>query len=164
MQSDGNAPTNISQNSNLDTEPDWFEDNRILLGTGEWITFSTNRDGNREIYMMRTDGSGQINISNNTFDDTQPTARQDGQRVLFVSNRDGNQEIYQMNTDGSNQRNLTNNGGNDQHPAWSPDGNWMIFSTNRTANLELYVYRMDGSQAGPLQPNPGTNEEFPDWQ
>lgn len=164
MQADGNLPINITQNPALDTEPNWFEDNRLLLGTGEWITFSTNRDGNREIYMMRTDGSGQINISNAPGDDTQPAARPDGQRVIFVATRDGNQEIYQMNTDGTNQRRLTNNPASDQQPAWSPDGNWMIFTTNRDGNQELYVYRMDGSQSGPLQASPGTNEEYPSWR
>ena len=36
------------------------------------IAFTSNRDGNREIYVMNDDGSGQANLTNNPADDSQP--------------------------------------------------------------------------------------------
>jgi Tol biopolymer transport system component len=164
MNADGSNPINLSQNGADDSDPEWFSDSRLLIGTGEWITFSTNRDGNREIYLMRTDGTGQVNITNHPGEDQQPVVRPDGQRMLFVSNRDGNLEIYQMNTDGTNQRNVTNHGGDDQHPAWSPDGNWLVFTTTRNGGQELFVHRLDGSTEGVLLPSPNSAEQHPSWR
>jgi Tol biopolymer transport system component len=164
MGADGVNQLNLTQNPADDSEPDWFEDTRLIVGSGEWIAFTSNRDNNREIYLMRTDGSGQINISNNPADDFQPADRDDGQRVLFTTNRDGNLEIYQMNSDGSNQRNVTNNPAEDQMPAWDPGNNWIVFISTRNGSQDMFVQRLDGSApAAALQPNPGSNETFPDW-
>jgi len=35
----------------------------------EKIAFESDRDGNREIYVMNSDGSGQTNLTNNSADD-----------------------------------------------------------------------------------------------
>jgi Tol biopolymer transport system component len=164
MASDGSNPLNLTQNPANDGQADWFNDSRIILGTGQWIAFTTNRDGNNEVYLMKTDGSGPVNLSNNSADDSQPSDRPDGQRVLFTTNRDGNQEIYQMNSDGTNQRNMTNNPADDQQSDWSPDSNWMVYVTNRDGSQELYVAKLDNSNNGPLLPNPNSNEQFPSWR
>jgi Tol biopolymer transport system component len=42
--------------------PSWSPD-------GRRIAFASDRDGNREIYVMNADGSGQINLTNNPADD-----------------------------------------------------------------------------------------------
>lgn len=164
MGADGSNPQNLTQNPAEDRKPDWFLDERLFLGTGEWVAFSSNRDGNQEIYLMHTDGSGQINITQNPADDTYPAVRVDGQRIVFVTNRDGNAEIYQMNTDGSSLRNLTNNPANDQQPAWSRDSNWLAFVTDRSGGQEIYVYRTDGSVLGAPFPSPDSNEQYPSWR
>lgn len=164
MGSDGVNQLNLTQNPGSDSEPDWFEDTRLIVGSGEWIAFTSNRDNNQEIYLMRTDGSGQINISNSPAEDFQPADRDDGQRVMFTTNRDGNLEIYQMNSDGTNQRNITSNPADDQMPAWEPGNNWIVFISNRNGNQDMFVLRLDGSvPASALQPSPGSNESFPDW-
>jgi serine/threonine protein kinase len=38
---------------------------------GQWIVFVSNRDGNREIYVMSRDGVGQTNLTNNPAVDTE---------------------------------------------------------------------------------------------
>ncbi len=65
------------------------------------IAFQSTRDGNDEIYIMNTDGSGQTNLTNNPAIDNLPTYSPDGIKIAFQSTRDGNDEIYIMNTDGS---------------------------------------------------------------
>ena len=64
------------------------------------LLFSSNRDGNWEIYMMNADGSNQINLTHHPADDRGPVWSPDGKRVAFFSNRDGNEEIYVMYSDG----------------------------------------------------------------
>ena len=70
--------------------------NSIASSASERILFQSNRDGNWEVYTMRTDGSQQVNLSRHPADDTQPSLSPDGRRIVFVSNRDVNSEIYVM--------------------------------------------------------------------
>ena len=82
------------------------------------IAFTTDRDGNEEIYVMDADGSNPTRLTNNSADDGQPAWSPDGSQIAFGSFRDGNPEIYVMDADGSNQTNLTNNPASDRTPAW----------------------------------------------
>ncbi len=50
MNPDGTNQTNITNNAAADTEPNYSPD-------GSKIIFTTNRDGNNEIYRMNADGS-----------------------------------------------------------------------------------------------------------
>lgn len=126
------------------------------------IAFESNRDGNRDIYLM---DAGDLSVTRLTDDpdvDSQPAWSPDGSRIAFTTNRDGNNEIYLMNADGTNQVNLTNNGANDQYPTWSPDGQWLSFSTNRDGNVEIYIVREDGSELQNLSNN-GAEDTQPTW-
>ena len=82
------------------------------------IAFSSERDGNREIYVMDADGNDQQGLTDNDFYDTHPSWSPDGERIAFMSEMDGNPEIYVMDADGGNQQNLTNNPHDDWSPSW----------------------------------------------
>ncbi len=49
---------------------------------------------------MNVDGSGQVNLTNNSADDLAPSFSPDGSKIAFTSYRDGDNEIYIMNADG----------------------------------------------------------------
>lgn len=78
---------------------------------GSKIAFTSDRDGNDEIYVMNADGTEQVRLTNNQAWDWQPEFSPDGSKIAFTTDRDGNVEIYVMNTNGTNQVRLTNNGG-----------------------------------------------------
>ena len=84
------------------------------------IAFSSNRDGNFEIYVMKADGSQQTRLTNNPAFENRPSWSPDGERIAFISDRDGNREIYFMKADGSQQTRLTNNSAFDARPMWRP--------------------------------------------
>jgi len=112
---------------------------------GGRIAFTSDRDGNKDIYVMNADGSGQTNLTIHPDDDWVPDWSPDGMSIAFVSERDGNPEIYVMNADGTNQCRLTDAPSGDWRPDWSPDGRLIAFESDRDGNLEIYVMNADGS-------------------
>ena len=102
-------------------------------------------DNNWEIDVVKDDGTGRKQLTNNPAMDTEPAWSPDGAKIAFVSDRDGNDEIYVMNRDGSSQARLTESQSVDAEPAWSPDGSRIAFYSDRDGNDELYVMNVDGS-------------------
>jgi Tol biopolymer transport system component len=56
MNSDGTGQTRITFHPAADSGPVWSSDSRYLL-------FTSNRDGDNEIYRMQTDGSNATNLT-----------------------------------------------------------------------------------------------------
>lgn len=132
------------------------------LGAAGRIVFTSERDGNKNIYIMNADGTDQRRLTTSSSDDYQPFGSPDGRQIAFTSERDGNYEIYAMNADGLNQHNLTQNPSWDWFPAWSPDRHLIVFSSDRGGSPQIYVMSADGTNPRKLTENNGMNEE-PMW-
>ena len=128
------------------------------------VAFTSNRDGQNEIYMMNADGTNLINLTNNPADDQQPAWSVDGQWITFSSNRDGNYEIYTLRVNGPDLINLTNHPGNDTQPNWvrsttfDPLGESIIFTSDRDGNQEIYWMKTDGTGAINLTNHPASDQ------
>ena len=154
MNADGTNQINLTHNPAEDTQPTWFNQRTALVLSAEWIAFTSNRDGNQEVYIMLPDGSDQVNLTSNPANDNSPVGILDGNQIAFVSNRDGNQEIYLMNTDGSSQTNLSKNPAEDHNPASYPGSQWLAFATNRDGNQEVYLINLETSTVLNVTKNP----------
>ena len=104
------------------------------------IAFISERDGNREIYLIDSDGTNLMRLTNNSVEDFDPGWSPDGNNLVYRSNQNGNAEIYKINVDGSNLIRLTNNTSNESSPAWSPDGQKIAFTaTTEQEKIEVWV-------------------------
>ncbi len=159
MNADGSEQTNISNNPDIDGEPDWSPDGTKIT----FVRFAIG--GNSEIYVMNADGSEQTRLTNNGNSDGSPNWSPDGTKIAFATDRDGDYEIYVMNADGTNPVRLTNNDAADFHPKWSPDGTKIAFATDRDGfnNYEVYVMNADGSEQTRLTNNDQAYDYYPDW-
>lgn len=115
------------------------------------LVFSSNRDGDAEIYLRRGRGAPWINLTNHPATDNWPEWSPDGSKIAFQSDRGGNLDIWVMNADGSDPRPLTTHPAHDYLPSWSPDGSRLTFASWRmepgdsVATVHTYIMRADGS-------------------
>jgi Tol biopolymer transport system component len=98
-----------------DMFPQWSPD-------GERIVFTSDRDGDPEIYLMNADGSDPVRLTHATGRDAHPCFARDGQRIVFQSPR-----------------------ANERGAAWSPDGKRLLFSSEGDGWSRIYVMDRDGS-------------------
>lgn len=142
----------------------------VVPGVPRGIAFTSNRDGNNEVYVMDPNGDDQNRVTDNlmnTSSDVRPDISPDGKQIVFSSNRDGNFEIFIMDSDGSHVRQLTITTGPlaNSWPRWSPDGEWIAFQSGipNTTNFQIYRIRPDGSDLTQVTADyPGLNQ-FPAW-
>jgi hypothetical protein len=89
-------------------------------GTGERIAFVSTEEGNDEVYLVNSDGSGLRQLTFNNWEwDKHPSWSPDGTQIVFYSNRQtGRRQIWIMNADGSGQRNISSNDYEDWDPVW----------------------------------------------
>src|SRR6059058_1518519 len=104
--------------------PSWSPD-------GQWLTLSSTRDGNQEIYIVRPDGNELRRLTNDPAIDAHPAWSPDGRKIVFTTNRWGDLELATINADGSELTRLTTSRGLDDYPTWSADGKQIAFTSNR---------------------------------
>jgi TolB protein len=107
------------------------------------IAFSTDRDGNSEIYVMNPDGSHQRRLTRHPASDTGPSWAPDAARIVFASNRSGGWAIWKMDLDGTDLQQITS-GPADYDPEWSPDGARIAFERLQGRDREVFVVDQDG--------------------
>jgi Tol biopolymer transport system component len=129
------------------------------------LAFSSNRDGNPEIYVVTLAGGSPKRLTSNPANDWLPDWSPDGTRIAFTSNRSGSYDTWGMNADGSGQSALVSTDAWDDYPRWAPDGRRLALSTTAITqgvpNSEIFVRRADGSL---VQRTSSTAEDqWPDW-
>jgi TolB protein len=121
-----------------------------------------------EIYVMRPDGSGRRQLTQNAVLDNDPDWSPDGRQIVFISAVDSlpgaparRRDVYVMNADGSGTHRLFQaaDGPGATHPRWSPDGSRISFDSfdATMGGFQPYVMNNDGSNVKLVRAMPGEN-------
>lgn len=167
---DGSDLTNLTNTAGNNFMGDWSPD-------GQRIVFVSQRDGNRELYVMNADGSNQMRLTEGGWENSLPRWSPDGQRIAFESNRGGTAYgIFTIDAPSSQNAGqslestvqpLNRPGFNNSTPDWV-DGDWLYIASDRDStnliNWEIYLLKADGSDATlRLTENVGISDRFPSW-
>lgn len=115
---------------------------------GKHIAYQLQHDFTRGLFRINTDGSNQINLTNNVPGQS-PTWSPDGTQIAYLVNELSGYSLHVMNADGSQDKRLLERSGGPIGLAWSPDGSKiLIWSYDPTFNVndkKLFVIHLDGS-------------------
>lgn len=133
MEQDGNAQTQLTVTIHANEgRPNWSPG-------GDAITFHTDRDGNQEIYVMKSSGGGQTRLTNDAAIDINPAWSPDGSMIAFSSTRQNggpgiaNRSVWAIAADGSNPTRLSSTFGD--LPAYSNDKGETIRTFRASLNV-----------------------------
>ena len=110
------------------------------------VVFSSNRDGNWDIWTMNPDGSDPMNLTQDAAADFSPVWSPTGEQILFVSFRKGGESLYLMDADGNNVRRVLDNWHSRSEATWSPDGKRIA----SVSDAVLYIATIDGKSVEPV--------------
>jgi TolB protein len=144
----------------ISTEPVPTE---IPPATG-YIIFSSNRDGETDLYMTTPDGLEIIRLTTNALVDegTTPRLSPDGSKVAFSSTVGDNTDIYVLDIASKIVTRVTDAQEKDASPSWSPNGQQLAFESFRDGNLEIYTTNIDGTNQTRLTNDPA-GDSNPVW-
>jgi Tol biopolymer transport system component len=121
-----------------------------IIASSSMIAFASILDGDYEIYLMKTDGSGIKQLTYNSAQDTEPAWSPNGQYITFSSDRDGSSawdsDIFIMHSDGTGITNLTKTlAVNEYSSFWSYDSKKIAFWSDAGGFEDYYVMNVDGT-------------------
>ncbi len=114
--------------------------------SGEFIVFTSDRDGDPDIYVMRADGSDVRQITNAPGYDGGPFFSPDGRRIIYRGDRRLNDhlQLFVIGADGSGERQLTRHSDAvNWAPYWLPNGRYVVYTTSIHGHYNYEVYLLD---------------------
>jgi Tol biopolymer transport system component len=131
------------------------------------IAFTSDADGNYEIYTMAADGTDvrQLTFTDPPLQHVGPKYSPDGSALLYASDADeadpaNFQDLWVMPADGGAGTRITTGLNNRESRSWSPDGSQIVTHTIVKGIGQLVVMDADGSNQRQITQIPADTPEF----
>jgi Tol biopolymer transport system component len=154
VNADGTNPTVVPHGDlDVDNFPSWSPD-------GTKLAIARDRGGNQieQVWVLNVDGTGAVQLTDGSFQNTAPKWSPDGSKIGFVTNRDVVAHVYVMNPDGTGQTRVTGAIGRGDGFVWSPDGTRMAVG----AAGDIWAMNADGTEPVQLTDDPA-EDGGPAW-
>lgn len=133
----------------------------MVLGL-ERVFFTSNRDGDDEIFSMLSTGLGVLQLTSNDVADQHPRLGRSG--YLYYQHKENARfKAWRMNPKGIAAEPVPLGVAIATMPTGSPDGERVAYVAGKGRKTELYVADVDGGNALRLT-NDRVVDELPDWQ
>jgi Tol biopolymer transport system component/tRNA A-37 threonylcarbamoyl transferase component Bud32 len=118
---------------------------------GKMIAYSSDRDGNMDLYLRQLNGQQSIRRTQDPAPDWFACFSPDGSKIVFRSERDGG-GLYVMEALGGVERRIADGG---RLPAYSPDGSTIVFlvASALTRQAKIFLIPAGGGAPRPFQPD-----------
>ena len=121
----------------------------------KYIVFQSNKFGNWDIFIMKSDGSNWRRLTNHPADDVGPCFTKDGKKILFSSNRDGNFRLYSINVNGKDIKAITKPGKKlDFFPHCSPITGQIAYTSKSLLFPSWQIYLLNKFNDNPIRISP----------
>jgi TolB protein len=115
----------------------------------ERIAFAAFRQGQWDIYSIAPDGSDPRQLTDDTYEDTDPAYSPDGASLVYASRRNNNWDIYLLDLDTGQETRLTTSPHYDGAPTWDPAGKRLAYESYQNGDLDIWLIGTTG-QAAPV--------------
>ncbi len=140
--------------------------NADLSPDGAWFAFESITDDREDLFVVRSDGTAQRQVTDDAFKDRAPRWSPDGSQIAFLSDRSGRYECWTLLPDGSGARQISHTTGTRwaQAPVWSPDGRSIACNTQGSAPIVIDAESRDaGRPTHVAAPGGSPEREFFAW-
>ncbi len=135
----------LTQGSQVNFQP-------VVGGDGETLVFTSNRDGNSDIWELNRRSSTVRRLTTHPASDADVFMSRDGKTLLWSSNRSGHFEIWGAAGDGSAPHRISDDGADAENPSLSPDGSTIVYASFNEQKRGIWTIRPDGTNAKLLAP------------
>lgn len=108
---------------------------------GQWLSYSSSKSGNREVYAVHTTTGEIRNLTNSPEDEWEARWSPDGRKIVYTARRDGQNGVFILDFEtGEETTVMSTEEGYEDYPSFSKDGRKISFTAGPMGTREVYTW------------------------